>query len=556
MIESVLARIPSDQILILRKSYIDICDGSKQAAALLAYFEYWHTIKQAQITKSMAMFQAGETDQPLTKQHLLQFHTRDEVLDETLGLISYSKLSTARKILREKGFVSEHKNPNPRYAFDNTIYYLLHPDVVNKALEEYSKNGKSTPTPSNGGTDKTKKRRAKGSTPHPTSEKTTSKPKLTVVTNCTDEENTAKSLDVSETETENVTENAKFTVGTNCNDGQYSLYRTRTETSFIDKELPYGSTLDGQTRQAQGTADANMEQEKSSAKKRATFTPCDNDTPCDTDKPVVTENDISLFLQMWTDMGFSLPKKTTKTFASTKSTVRKFLDGSLFENTQYSAAACCYSVSDFCVALSRFKLAATDPAYFPVDKTKMAKTDLRSFLYNPYIRTNNGQGFSYFLLYKDQAPEKVPVQKTKVPLKRDPNPLLTDRIVSLYKKKVLHNPDATVSNRVYNCFITASERMQKLTEKYVLSNSNIAGILFKALEYCKMDIEKMPVRWFEADWLYEEKVNRYLTSGNCAFALITKRQQKHIVKSTTGRVSQRRKIEEERHLIEAVVDFN
>jgi len=43
-------------------------------------------------------------------------------------------ITTAIKTLKELNFITTHSNPNPRYKFDSTTYYQLHPENVNQAL--------------------------------------------------------------------------------------------------------------------------------------------------------------------------------------------------------------------------------------------------------------------------------------------------------------------------------------------------------------------------------------------------------------------------------------
>ena len=139
MMTSAIVRVTNEPILILRKSYIEICGGDRDAAKLLSYFEYWHNVKVAQNRKSEHLNRVAEQHGYNPEQDVsdLQYHTMDEMYDECLGDISKKGLQKARRILRELGFISEHSNPDIRFAFDKTIYYRLEVEAVNRALDDY-----------------------------------------------------------------------------------------------------------------------------------------------------------------------------------------------------------------------------------------------------------------------------------------------------------------------------------------------------------------------------------------------------------------------------------
>ena len=67
---------------------------------------------------------------------LYQFHTMTDLSKGIMGLYGISKIKEARKLLVEKGIISEHKNPSKRYQFDHTIYYLFHPETYSKWLND------------------------------------------------------------------------------------------------------------------------------------------------------------------------------------------------------------------------------------------------------------------------------------------------------------------------------------------------------------------------------------------------------------------------------------
>ncbi len=142
MKNSAVTHIKNDSIVVVRKSFLDICEvrnpdgsinsrASKSAGILLSYFEYWHNVKVNMASKAKALNDVSERHGDARKrdESLLQFHTTEEIMSECLGLLSLKGIKAGREVLVNLGFLSEHKNPNPKYKFDNTVFYLLHADV-------------------------------------------------------------------------------------------------------------------------------------------------------------------------------------------------------------------------------------------------------------------------------------------------------------------------------------------------------------------------------------------------------------------------------------------
>lgn len=139
MRQSCIKKVPKRRITILREDFKVICDGCNASAMILSYFEYWHNIKIEQSKKSKQYNDVSEKhgDGRTQDETLFQFHTRDEIHKQMQGLIGIKKVDKAILLLLNKGVISIHKNPNPRYAFDNTKHYLLHPKKVNELIDTY-----------------------------------------------------------------------------------------------------------------------------------------------------------------------------------------------------------------------------------------------------------------------------------------------------------------------------------------------------------------------------------------------------------------------------------
>lgn len=137
MRNSCITHRANSEIVIIRKEYIDLL-GHLGAAVMLAYFEYWHNIRIASAQKAVEANKVAvkHGDEPYQDESLYQFHTINEMLDATLGVIGKPAMKTGINVLVERGYITKHRNPNPRYAFDNTVFYLLHTDKVNSDLSQ------------------------------------------------------------------------------------------------------------------------------------------------------------------------------------------------------------------------------------------------------------------------------------------------------------------------------------------------------------------------------------------------------------------------------------
>lgn len=125
-----------ERLIVIRQSQLPLCDGNHCAAALLSFFEHGHNYKleqreQAEHANRVARQHGEEAKQDTS---LLQYHNEDGLEKGLLGLYGRKTIRAALDILVQKGFVSIHKNPNPRYHFDKTHYFLFHPEAVTSQL--------------------------------------------------------------------------------------------------------------------------------------------------------------------------------------------------------------------------------------------------------------------------------------------------------------------------------------------------------------------------------------------------------------------------------------
>ena len=130
---------PSDEpLVVIKKWQIEVCGGDVCAAALLSFFEYWHNFKIDQVKKSKQANKVAIThgfkEDAIHDETLYQYHTEKELHDGIMELYSRQAIRDAIKLLIEKNFISVHKNPNPRYVFDKTRFFVFKPDMVNDAI--------------------------------------------------------------------------------------------------------------------------------------------------------------------------------------------------------------------------------------------------------------------------------------------------------------------------------------------------------------------------------------------------------------------------------------
>jgi hypothetical protein len=125
-------------MVLIHQWQVEFCDGNHCAAALLQYFIYWHDIKVAMREKNQQANRVAEShgEAGTQDESFYQFHTREELKAGLLDLYADSAIKKGKDLLVAKGAITVHRNPNPRYTYDNTAYFLLHPDNLLKFLIE------------------------------------------------------------------------------------------------------------------------------------------------------------------------------------------------------------------------------------------------------------------------------------------------------------------------------------------------------------------------------------------------------------------------------------
>lgn len=129
----------NEPLIIVRQWQIEFCEGNRTAAALLSFFEYWHSIKIEQSPKAARQNEIAEMhgEEGSQDTSLWQFHT-EEQLEAGILLFKRTAIGESINLLVEKGAIQIGRNPNPRFKFDRTRWFLFNPGVINAWLDRRS----------------------------------------------------------------------------------------------------------------------------------------------------------------------------------------------------------------------------------------------------------------------------------------------------------------------------------------------------------------------------------------------------------------------------------
>lgn len=127
----------NNPLIIIRSWQLLFCDGNHCSAALLSVFEYWHNIKLEIRRKNTIANDIAEMhkDKRFQDETLLQFHNLNDLHKHIQFLYSKNTIQKSLEFLENKGVISIHSNPNPRYRFDRTRYFKFNPEIINHWLK-------------------------------------------------------------------------------------------------------------------------------------------------------------------------------------------------------------------------------------------------------------------------------------------------------------------------------------------------------------------------------------------------------------------------------------
>lgn len=131
MKSSCIRHIDREPLVLLRKSYIELCSGDRCAAMLLADFEYWHNYKLDLSEEEIAR----QRDDPTYRADLSLwvYKSTQDLVDDLLGFYRRDTVLKSVKLLEALEFV--RTSSDPKNPFNKTRFFLFMPTQVNAALD-------------------------------------------------------------------------------------------------------------------------------------------------------------------------------------------------------------------------------------------------------------------------------------------------------------------------------------------------------------------------------------------------------------------------------------
>ncbi|MCW5589098.1 MAG: hypothetical protein KIT27_05485 [Legionellales bacterium] len=137
MKSSILNHPANEPMLVVRRWMVEFCDNDSCAACLLSFFNYFHEVKLEIIHKNRKTNDIAEQhgDKRTQDETVIQFHTLEELQERLLGFFSINSIRKSLKYLIDKKIISVTQNPNPKYKFDRTTYYIFNVTLCNEWLK-------------------------------------------------------------------------------------------------------------------------------------------------------------------------------------------------------------------------------------------------------------------------------------------------------------------------------------------------------------------------------------------------------------------------------------
>jgi len=120
---------------------IAFCHQNHCAAFLLSHFIAWHDWKlnhDEYYSRANNIAELHGDGRP-NNQNAYLFFTMEDLAEGILNLYGKNAINTALLLLEELQVISVHKNPNPRYHFDKTKYFMFYPEICNKWIKNNHK---------------------------------------------------------------------------------------------------------------------------------------------------------------------------------------------------------------------------------------------------------------------------------------------------------------------------------------------------------------------------------------------------------------------------------
>jgi hypothetical protein len=126
-----IAHPSNEPLVMLRTSYLKICDGHHAAAMLLNDFEYWHDVRLRAIENEKRHAAADPDYQPNLEEWI--YKSYEDLANDLIGLYGEKKIREALTTLVERGYIEVRQNPKNPY--DRTKQFRFLRDTVQTALD-------------------------------------------------------------------------------------------------------------------------------------------------------------------------------------------------------------------------------------------------------------------------------------------------------------------------------------------------------------------------------------------------------------------------------------
>jgi hypothetical protein len=132
--------LPDDEpMVIIRKSFLWICDGDKYAAAALNMYVHWTKwiMKHRPVAQEINRQLKKQGRKPSQDTSLVLYRKQKDLVKDLLNFCNEKRLRQANELLESKGLLKI--DDTPRSNLDHVLKYELQIDVFKKYMEEWRK---------------------------------------------------------------------------------------------------------------------------------------------------------------------------------------------------------------------------------------------------------------------------------------------------------------------------------------------------------------------------------------------------------------------------------
>jgi hypothetical protein len=117
---------------------VEFCHGNHCAAYLLSFFACWHDWKLKHDSYYRRCNDISEIhgDDRIHNENAYMFFSTEQLIEGCLGAYGKTAIKEALDLLAGLNVISIHKNPNKRYHFDKTKYFIFYPEICNRWIDK------------------------------------------------------------------------------------------------------------------------------------------------------------------------------------------------------------------------------------------------------------------------------------------------------------------------------------------------------------------------------------------------------------------------------------